>query len=204
MRKLGIVLVVCAVCQELKAVAADSQRHTFLAGDRIVTVQIRFFDPYRGSRLVFYRDEDHGKAICWSGDGQDRKCPELFVGTLATVTYTVRGRAGKLRGKTAIRESVSVSSQSPDLPPRPPLDRTQVLSNGVLTDVQAFGYDESEIPESEREGVRKHAKERLWRVCRQELYLDRETVPFAIITWRYTLDAIEIVGVQAREEVTGP
>ena len=126
------------------------------------------------------------------------------MGTLATVTYTVKRSAGKLRGKTAIREAVTVDSQSPDLPPRPPVDRTQVLLSGVLTDVQAFGYDESDIPEGEREGVRKQAERRLWRVCRKELYLDRETVPFAIITWCYTLDTIEIVGLQGNKEITGP
>jgi hypothetical protein len=204
MRTFCIVLVVCAVSQQFKIVAADSQHHMFLAGDRMVALDIRFFDPYRGTRLVFYRDEEPGKSICWSGDGQDGKCPEHFVGTLATVTYTVKRSGGNLRGKTVVRESVSVTSQSPDLPSRPPVERAQSLLNGVLTDVQAFGYDESDVPEGEREGVRKRAKERLWRVCRQELYLDCETVPFAVITWRYTLDTIEILGVQGNKGVSGP
>jgi hypothetical protein len=189
------------VCRDVKA---DPQHHTFAAGDRIITIDIRFFDPYRGSRLVFYRDEDPGLPICWSGDGQSGECPEHFVGALATATYRVKGSAGRLRRKTAIREAVTVTAQSPDLPPRPRLERRQVLLNGVLTDVQAFGYDESNIPESEREGVRKQAKLRLWRVCRQELYFDREILPFAIITWRYTLDTIEILGVQGNKVVSEP
>jgi len=197
MRKLCAFIAII-VCRDIKA---DPEHYAFARSGRIITVDIRSFDPYRGGRLAFYRDEDPGTPICWSGDGQVKRCPEHFVGVVATVTYTVNPAAGKRRGRTAIRETVTVMSQSPDLPPRPPLDRTQVFSKGVLTDVQAFGYDESEISESERVRVRKQAKERLWRVCRQELYLDRETVPFAIITWRYTLDSIEIVGV---EKVTGP
>lgn len=206
MRKFLIVLVVCVVCREVSAQrsgffvrnvdAGNPQRYTFTAGDRIIVIDIRFFDPYRGNRLVFYRDDNPDKPICWSGDGQGGKCPEHFVGVLATVTYAVKRPGGKLGGKTAIRESVTVTSQSPDLPPRPPVDRTQVLSKGTMTDVQAFGYDESDIPEGQRETVRKQAKERLWRVCRQELYLDRALTPFAVITWRYTIDAVEIVGVQ--------
>jgi hypothetical protein len=180
----------------LCAVAADPQQHTFLAGDRIITLDVRFFEPYQGSRLVFYRGEDTQNPICWSGDGQEGECPAHFVGVVTTVTFTVNGATGKLRGKTAIRESVTVTSQSPDLPPRAPIERTQGLVDGAVTDVQAFGYDETDIPEGERETVRKQAKERLWRVCRQELYLNSQKLPFATIIWRYTLDKIQILRVE--------
>jgi len=84
------------------------------------------------------------------------------------------------------------------LPPRPPFDKTQVLIDGAISDVQAFGYDESDIAQGARVAERQRSKERLWRLCRQELYLNGETVAFATISWRYTLDAIEIVSVQGR------
>jgi hypothetical protein len=177
------------------AVAADVQHRTFVAGARSITFDVQFFPPYQGNRLAFYRDEEHHNPICWSGAGETRHCPDHFVGSVATVTYTVR-RAGKLQRKTAIREYVTVISQSPDLPPRQPAEKTQMPLNGVITDVQAFGYDETDISEGERETVRKKAKDRLWRLCRQELYLESDTTPFAILTWRYTLDAIEIVDVR--------
>ena len=98
---------------------------------------------------------------------------------------------------------MTVTAHSPDLPPRPPFDKTHVLTNGAINDLQAFGYDESDIAEGEREADRQKSKERLWRLCRQELYLNGETVPFATINWRYTLDAIEIVRVQGRQNRGG-
>jgi hypothetical protein len=91
---------------------------------------------------------------------------------------------------------VTVTAQSADLPSRPPFDKTQVLTNGAINDLQAFGYDESDIAEGERAAERQKSKDRLWRLCRQELYLNDETVPFATISWRYTLDVIEILRVQ--------
>ena len=39
---------------------------------------------------------------------------------------------GKLKGKTTIREYVTVTAQSPDLPPRPPFENTQVFKNGAI------------------------------------------------------------------------
>jgi len=37
------------VCGDVKA---SPQHHTFAAGDRTVTIDVRSFDPYRGNRLV--------------------------------------------------------------------------------------------------------------------------------------------------------
>jgi hypothetical protein len=73
-----------------------------------------------------------------------------------------------------------------------------VLTNSAINDLQVFGYDESDIAEGERDAERQKSKERLWRVCRQELYLNGEAAPFATKSWRYTLDGIEIVRVQGR------
>jgi len=62
--------------------------------------------------------------------------------------------------KTSIREYVTVTAQSSDLPPRPPLDKTQVLMDGAISDLQAFGYDESDIAQGQREAERQRSKER--------------------------------------------
>lgn len=189
----------CSTANEIRAAAGEPQRYTFTSGDHTITMDVRFSDPYAGKRLAFYNDRDPRKAICLVGNGETGACPQLFVGTVATVTFSVKRAGGKLRGKTTIREFVTVTSQSPDLPPRPPFEKTQVLTNGTISDLQAFGYDESDIAEGEREAERQKSKERLWRLCRQELYLNGETVPFATISWRYTLDAIEILRVQGTE-----
>jgi len=178
--------------------ASEPQRHTFTAGEHTITMEVRFGKPYMGTRLAFYDDKDPFKPICFTGNGENGACPGRFVGAAALVTFRVKAAGGKLRSETSIREHVTVTEQSPDLPPRPPFDKTQVVKEGTVSDLQAFGYDESEIPAKQREAERRKSKQRLWRHCRQELYLNHETVPFAVINWRYTLDAIEIVDVEAR------
>lgn len=160
-------------------------------------MDVRFDKPYVSTRLVFYDDKDPLKPICFTGNGENGACPNRFVGAVAIVTFTVKSADGKLRSKTSIREHVTVTAQSPDLPLRPPFDKTQVITKGTITDLQAFGYDESDIAEGEREAEREKSRKRLWRFCRQELYLNGETVPFAVIHWRYTLDAVEILRVES-------
>jgi hypothetical protein len=92
----------------LSALAPGPQRHTFVSGDRIITIEVEFVAPYQGTRLAFYTSEDHRNSQCWSGNGDAGHCPEHFVGSVATVHYTVKRAAGKLRGKTSIREYVTV------------------------------------------------------------------------------------------------
>jgi hypothetical protein len=160
-------------------------------------MEVRFGKPYVGTRLVFYDDKDPLKPICFAGNGENGACPNHFVGSVALVTFQVKCAGHRLRNKTSIREHVTVTAQSPDLPPRLPFDQTQVVTKGTISDLQAFGYDESDIAEGEREAEREKSRKRLWRLCRQELYLNDETAPFAVIHWRYTLDAVEILRVES-------
>ena len=162
----------------LTATAAEPQRYTFTSVGHIITMDVSFSDPYLGKRLAFY-DDAVRKEICLVGNGETGACPQLFVGIVAAVTFRVKRTGGKLRGKTSVREYVTVTAQSPDLPPRPPFESTQVLTHGAISDLQAFGYDESDIAEGERNAERQKSKERLWRLCRQELYLNDEKAPFA-------------------------
>ena len=180
------------------ATAAEPQHHTFATGDYIITMDVHFLDPYVGKRLVFYNSADPGKEICAVRIGESGACPERFVGAVATVTFTVKRASGRIPSKTSIREYVTVIAQSPDLQPRPPFETTQLLTRGVISDLQVFGYEESHIAEGERAATRKESKERLWRLYRQELYLNGDKEPFAAIQWRHTLDRIQIVHVQGR------
>ena len=198
MRAQSFVAFSAVVYSTAAAAASEAQRYTFTAGNHAITMEVRFGKPYMGTRLVFYDDKDPLKSICFTGNGENGACPGRFVGAAALVTFRVKAAGGKLRSETSIREHVTVTGQSPDLPPRPPFDKTQVVKEGTVNDLQAFGYDEADIPEAQRGAERRRSKERLWRTCRQELYLNQETVPFAVINWRYTLDAIEIVDVEAR------
>jgi hypothetical protein len=188
---------VSIVSMALTAMAAEPQRHTFTSGDYIITMDVHYFDPYVGKRLVFYSGTDDRTESSRAGNGEAGAHPSHFVGSVATVTLAVKRVHGKLRGKTSIREYVTVTAQSPDLPSRPPFNKKQVLTNGVITDIEAFGYDEGDVAEGAREAVRQRACERLWRLCHQELYLNDDKAPFATIDWRYTLNAIKIVDLKA-------
>ena len=131
-------------------VAGEPQRHTFTSGDHIITMDVSFADPYVVTPLAFHSTTDPLKQIWLAGNGESGACPNRFVGAVATVRFTVKRASGKLRGKTSIREYVTVTAQSSDLPPRPPFDKTQVLMDGAISDVQAFGCDESDIAQGAR------------------------------------------------------
>jgi hypothetical protein len=74
---------------------------------------------------------------------------------------------------------------------------TQKLERGIGSDIQAFGYDEGPLRHAERTSMRRQATATWWRLCRQELYVDQETKPFAIVEWKHTLDRIRIVRIYA-------
>jgi|tagenome__1003787_1003787.scaffolds.fasta_scaffold20301864_2 hypothetical protein len=177
--------------------AANPQQHTFVTGEHVVTMDIRFLEPYVGKRLVFHSTADPTAEICAVGNGEPGACPERFVGAVAIVTYTLKRINGKAAEAVSIRELVTVIAQSPDLRPRAPFELIQPILRGIISDVQVFGYEESDIAEALRVAARKESQERSWRICRQELYLNHAMEPFAIIDWRHTVSRIEIVQVRA-------
>jgi hypothetical protein len=161
--------------------AADPRHFTFATGEYIIKMDVRFLDPYVGERLVFYDTADPGKKICVR-IGESEPCPEHFVGAVATVTLTVRRASDKAPREARMREYVTLTAQSLGLPPRPPFEKTQSFTRGIITDLQVFGYDESLVAEGERTAARKGSKD-LFRLFRQELFLNREKEPFATIEW---------------------
>ena len=97
----------------IRAMAGEPHRYTFTSGDHIITMDVGFSQPYEGTRLAFYDDTSH-KEVCLVGNGESGACPVHFVGTVATVAFTIKRAGGKLRGKASIREYVTVTAQSPD------------------------------------------------------------------------------------------
>ena len=177
--------------------AADPQQHTFVSGEHVVTMDVRFLEPYVGKRLVFYSSASPTTEICAVRNGESGACPERFVGAVAIVTFTLKRINGKVASTGSIRELATVVAQSPDLPAHAPFELTQPFVRGILSDLQVFGYDESDIAEPARAAARKESQERTWRICRQELYLNDAKKPFAIIHWRHTVDRIDIMQAQA-------
>jgi hypothetical protein len=158
-----------------------------------IEMRISFLDPYEGKRLVFYSSADPSKPICPSLDGTPGKCIDRFLGAVAVVRYVVRLGNGGVPERAAIREYVTVTAQSPGLAERAPFSMTLLLVDGTGSDLQVFGYDEGPLKQVDRARSRMQRKPTWWRLYRQELYLDQETAPFAIVEWKHTLNRISIV-----------
>jgi hypothetical protein len=68
--------------------------------------------------------------------------------------------------------------------------------NGRGSDLQAFGYDESPLLPPQRPAEREVART-AWRRYRQELYVDKDRQPFAVVEWLHTMTRIHILRVGA-------
>ena len=166
--------------------------------DYHIEMTVRFFPPYEGGRLSFHNSANPGKEVCYSGNGDSSACIERFVGALAAVTYRIQPRRKNVPAAATFREVVKVLAQSEGLDQRPPYIRTQPLVRGVGTDIQAFGYDESAVEEPKRAEVRAESRASMWRVYRQELFLNGDSEPFGVVEWKHTLNRIEVVRATGR------
>ena len=167
--------------------------------DYRIEMTVRFFPPYLGGRLAFHNSANPRKELCYSGNGDSSSCIERFVGALTAVTYRFQPRRKNLPAAATFREVVKVVSQPEGLDERPPYIRKQPLVHGVGSDIQAFGYDESAVAEPERAALRAQSRARMWRVYRQELFLNGDSEPFGVVEWKHTLDRIEVVRATGRQ-----
>jgi hypothetical protein len=110
-------------------------------------------------------------------------CSERFVGAVALVNYSIRYKRGAAGGK--IRERVVLVEQSAGLPERAPYEKTVPVIAGQASDLQLFGY--------EADGGAEEAG-KVWRRFRQELFLNDEDRPFAVLEWLHTLEGIRLIG----------
>jgi hypothetical protein len=159
-----------------------------------VVMEVSFPAPYEGKPLRAYRSVSPVKGDCLAAETGASGCIESFVGALAVVRFTVTSAADHKSAFPSIREVVSVVDQSLGLPPRDPFTMTVKLVNGVGSDWQVFGYDESPLPPEKRSAERAVAGT-TWRRYRQELFLDLDPQPFAVVWWHHTTTRIRIVRV---------
>jgi hypothetical protein len=166
---------------------------TFLLQRFVVTLDISFLPSFRGNRLSFNRETQNGVQQCFAARSEQKtKCPENFVGAVAIAKYSVRQRNGRPARHFTLRERVTTIDQHPDFPKRGVFERTVPTVNGVISDIQMFGYDEASVPLADRAQERT-AADKVWGVYRQEVYANDDLEPFAIIEWRHTLRAITLV-----------
>jgi len=192
------ILLSLASISQVTPAPKNELKYSFVTRDYSIEMKIAFLDPYVGQRLAFSSGVDPAKELCFSaGDGRTGACIERFVGAAAVVRYSVKLANGRVPGLASIRERVTVSGQSPGLPQRAPFSMTEKLAQGIGSDLQVFGYDEGPLKRADRIPTRREAQAMWWRLCRQELYVDEEMKPFAIVEWKHTVKGISIVQIYA-------
>ena len=165
--------------------AKEEAYHLRTAGTEIEMV-IEFHDGYESGGFWF-GEEMSNRRYCLSADGKEgRNCPAAFRGSLAIARYRVRPRSRR-SAELVLREYVRTIDRDARLPDRPPFERSIVLTKGVGSDLQAFGYEPA--PEDEA------SSERLgpWYVYRQDLYLEPQRAPFLILYWKHALTSIRVL-----------
>ena len=192
--KSRIVLVGCLALSPCGA-QERSEVYQLETTDYRIEMTVRFFSPYVSRQLSFRSVENPQKLLCYSGNGDSSSCLERFVGALAVVNYRFQVRRKQAVAAASFREVVKVVAQADGLDSRPPYLREVPLVKGQGTDIQAFGYDESSVPEAEREALRAESRSRMWIVYRQELFVNDDSEPFGVVEWKHTLNRIEVVRV---------
>jgi len=162
--------------QKLKQ--AETIYHFSVAGCD-VRMSVEFYDRYASSGFWF--DERRtNRSFCLSAQGEaGRDCLRNFHGSLAIVRYHIRPHA-------RLRECVRTIDRDGRLGDRPPFERTLSVVDGVVSDIQAFGYEGT--------GPAAPGPEP-WCFLRQDLYFDGQSAPFVVIHWKHTASAIRLLDV---------
>ena len=166
----------------LKAEKQSDATYRLRTAEREVRMSVRYFAASEIGNFMF-RDDLTARPFCVSAEGeQNRNCLERFVGSMAIARYQFRSRPMPLN----LRERVVTIDQDDRMSPRPPFERDLAVERDVVSDIQAFGYtpdDRDTRPDS------------VWRLLRQNLYLNDQTSAFLILHWRHTLKFISLVDV---------
>ena len=156
-----------------------------------VELSVDFHDLYASDGFSFQR-QPSGRGFCLSAAGEeDRNCLANFRGSLAIAQYRVRPRSRNHRVE-AIREQVRTIDYDTRLDLRPPFERTIQLRQGVASDIQAFGYEETPQVAAGSDRIESHGP---WYLFRQDLYLQNDQSPFLLLYWKHALNAIRVLDV---------
>lgn len=164
--------------------------YRFSAGDCDIRMAVEFFDNY-SAKGFWFKEQMAQRRFCLSGSGQqNRNCLSNFIGAIAIARYHITSRS-KPPAALALREHVRTIDQDSRLVTRAPFDRTIELQDGVASDIQAFGYQPDNSPQTNDE-AEPHGP---WCLLRQDLYLQAEESIFLVIHWKHTLNAIRLFDV---------
>jgi hypothetical protein len=166
----------------LKAEKPADARYRLLTPEGEVRMSVQYFTAASAGGLMF-RDELTARPFCLSADGeQNRNCLERFVGSMAIARYQFRSQHVPL----TLRERVVTIDQDDRMGPRPPYEREMAVERDVVSDIQAFGYRPDDADAKPLA---------VWRLLRQDLYLNDQTTGFLILHWKHTLKFVSLVDV---------
>src|SRR5579863_4503046 len=117
---------------------------------------------------LHFRDSLTNRSFCLSTNGdEDRSCVQHFSGSMAIARYHLHSRLPS-RPPVTLRERVLTIDRDARMSPRAPFERVLAAERGVVSDVQAFGYDpfDPTRPRTSPSAVP------VWCLLRQDLYLN--------------------------------
>jgi hypothetical protein len=182
------------ISRVFRGVVIVSFGSVLLTGQTAPAEQVFYTRDYRIEMRVPFERTYKGEAVTLN-DGACMKlpggqCAERFVGALAVVQFAIQRIDGKRTDRATIREHVVTLAQSEGLPERPPFSMAERVAGGVISDLQAFGYEAKVAGEPiDSSGV--------WRRLRQELFIGPDDEPFAILEWEHRLDRVRLVRVES-------
>lgn len=150
-----------------------------------VQMSVEYFGSTEVQSLRF-RDFLSRHAFCLSSNGKDDPgCAQRFSGSLAIAHYHFRSRV-HTHAPLSLRERVLTIDYDSRLAPRPPFEGLLVVEGGAASDIQAFGYN------PDKDSTKPLP---LWRLLRQDLFLNDDSSAFLIVHWKHTFDAIRLLDV---------
>ena len=162
--------------------------YRFLTPECEVEMRVQYFANSSTSRLRF-RDSLTNRTFCLSADGEENQtCVERFTGSIAIARYCFRSRLPS-QAPLKLRERVLTIDHDSRMDPRPPFERVLPLEREIVSDIQAFGYNQTDPKRAESDA------KGLWCLLRQDLYLNDQATSFLIVHWKHTVNLVSLVDV---------
>jgi hypothetical protein len=154
-----------------------------------IRIAVEFHDR-QSSKTFAFLDRTSGRDYCLSGRGEENlNCLRDFVGSIAIAHYRIEPRRPQVP-RFAVQEKVRTIDADSRLPDRPPFERRMETERGVMSDIQAFGYEASDPAKA---GDAISPSKEPWSLLRQDLFIEGHSEPFLVIHWKHTLSAIRIL-----------
>ena len=171
----------------MKAENRSEPSYHFRTPDCEVRMSVQFV-ANASTEGFHFRDRLTNRTFCLSARGEeDHGCLERFIGAMAIARYAFRSRRHSAAPPNLRERVLTIDNDSRMIPP-PPFESILAAEREVVSDIQAFGYN----PDDPQQTAFPRP---MWRLLRQDLYLNGQSTPFLIVHWKHTLDLISLVDV---------